>query len=273
MLRILFLGDIVARGGRGVVKSILPKLLDKYSPTVIIANAENAAGGFGIDLKSCDEIFASGVQIITSGNHIWKKKEIIQYLEKKSDKIIRPVNFPPDAPGKGYLIHELPNGKKLGVANAMGRVFMSELLDCPFRAADQLLENELSHCDYTFFDFHAETTSEKVAFGHHLDGRASVVVGTHTHVQTADERVLPGGTAYITDVGMCGPRNGVIGMEKEAVINKFTKAISSGFSPIVKGEMILNGVLVDIKEVSEEENGSPKQDVSIQRIYEVTLGK
>ncbi len=259
MPKILFLGDIVAKGGRTIVRDKLPELINKHAPDVVIANAENAAGGFGIDLKCCDEIFASGVQIITSGNHIWKKKEIIKYLENKPEKIIRPGNFPPGTPGNGYLIHHLPGGETLGVVNLMGRIFLGELLDCPFRKADELLLNELSNCTYTFFDFHAEATSEKVAFGLHLDGRASAVVGTHTHVQTADERALPEGTLYITDVGMCGPLNGVIGMEKDAIINKFISGMPTNFNALTKGTMCICGVIIELD----------KEKSSINRIFEI----
>lgn len=246
MIKILFFGDIVGRGGRSSIKTKIPELITKYSPDVIIANGENASGGFGIDLKTCDEIFASGVQIITSGNHIWKKKDIIKYLNNENKLILRPANFPKGAEGVGHLIYKFSNGLKLGVANLMGRVFMGDLIDCPFRCADEILANEFSECDFTLFDFHAEASSEKIAFGMHLDGRASVVLGTHTHVQTADERELSNGTLYITDVGMCGPLDSVIGMEKDAIINKFLSGISSNFGCVSKGNMQVCGVFIDL---------------------------
>jgi metallophosphoesterase (TIGR00282 family) len=262
MIKILFLGDVVAKGGRKVLRDKLPHLLKKTVPSLIVANGENAAGGFGLDLSTCDELFASGIQFITSGNHIWKKKEIITYLKNKSDRVIRPANYPEGAPGMGYLIHTFPDGKTIGIANLIGRVFMNDLVDCPFHKADVLLSGPLSHCDYTLFDFHAEATSEKVAMGMYLDGRVSAVVGTHTHIQTADERVLPGETAFITDVGMCGPLNSVIGMEKDSIIRRFMSGMSGSFSAVTKGAMCINGVLITLQKDS-------GKAVKIERVFDV----
>lgn len=261
MIKILFLGDIVSKTGRKIVKEVLPELKSQYEPSVTIANGENAAGGFGLDLSTCDEILSAGVELITTGNHIWKKKDIVKYLESKSQKLIRPANYPEGSPGNGFLIHVLPNGQTLGLANVMGRVFLSDLIDCPFRKIDEILSGPLSDCDYTFVDFHAEATSEKVAFGYHLDGRATIVVGTHTHVQTADERLLPEGTAYITDVGMCGPYDGVIGMDKDTIIKRFMSARSENFGS-AKGRAQLNAVLITLDEAT-------KKALKIERIFEI----
>jgi 2',3'-cyclic-nucleotide 2'-phosphodiesterase len=262
MIKILFLGDVVAKGGRKVLRDKLQQLLRKTAPSIVVANGENAAGGFGLDLSTCDELFASGIQYITSGNHIWKKKEIITYLKNKSDRVLRPANYPDGAPGAGYLIHTFANGKTIGIANLIGRLFMNDLVDCPFHKAKILIEGPLSDCDYTLFDFHAEATSEKVAMGMYLDGKVSAVVGTHTHIQTADERVLPGGTAFITDVGMCGPLNSVIGMEKEAIIRRFMTGMSGSFSAVTKGAMCINGVVITL----DEESGKA---LTIERVFEV----
>ena len=262
MFKLIFLGDVVSKLGRQAVREVMPELLNKYSPDVVIANGENAAGGFGLTLETCDEIFAAGIDIITTGNHIWKKKEIIKYLETKSDKIIRPANYPEGNPGKGFTKFTLSNGETLGVCNLIGRVFMNDLVDCPFKKADEILANELSDCKYTLFDFHSEATSEKVAFGAYLDARASIVLGTHTHVQTADERILPKGTAYITDVGMCGPYDSVIGMEKKEIIDRFVTARSSGFGSVSKGKKVVNGIYFE---------DSANQDKSIPLIKRINL--
>jgi metallophosphoesterase (TIGR00282 family) len=244
MYSVLFVGDIVAKTGREMLLSSLGDIITKYSPNLVIANGENAAGGLGLDVKTAKEIYDAGVQLITSGNHIWHKKEFIPYLNENSERVIRPINYPSGAPGSGSLIFEdKAKGVTIGVANALGRVFIPDLLSCPFRALDQLLETEFSKANIKFIDFHAEATSEKVAMGHFLDGRVSAVVGTHTHVQTADERILANGTAYISDVGMCGPRDGVIGVEAKYVIDRFITGRPTKFDS-AKGAAILNAVYI-----------------------------
>jgi metallophosphoesterase (TIGR00282 family) len=250
MNKILFLGDISGRSGRKIVKQCLKELVEKYTPSLIIANIENASGGLGVDLKCIKEIQNCGVNLLTSGNHIWSRKEIFPYLENESAKIIRPANYPDGAPGKGFTIYELPDGTKLGVLNIIGRVFIGDLTDCPFKAADKIITANLSTSDHIFVDFHAEATSEKVAMGYYLDGRVSAVVGTHTHVQTADERILPKGTAFITDVGMCGPHDSIIGADIEPILKRFTTGLPNKFES-QKGRGQLNAVLI---ELSNEKN-------------------
>lgn len=244
-LKILFLGDIVGRVGRRAVREQLPLLKEKHSPSVVIANGENSAGGFGIQPDTADEIFKAGVDLITTGNHVWSKREIYPYLDKHRDTILRPLNFPAGAPGSGQLLWTHASGVKLRVVNLIGRVFMPDLVDCPFQSVRLLFPDWAKEPAITFVDFHAEATSEKVAMGYLLDGHASVMVGTHTHVQTADERVLQGGTAYISDVGMCGPENGVIGCEREPIVEKFITGRPQRFD-VAPGPGIVNGVLATV---------------------------
>jgi metallophosphoesterase (TIGR00282 family) len=202
-MKVLFIGDIVGKSGRTAVKAFLPKFIERYKIDFVLANGENAAGGFGITEKVAAEIFSLGVHILTSGNHIWDKKEAIPYLYKES-RILRPINYPPGVPGYGSFIHTTQDGVKVAVLNVSGRVFMSNM-DCPFRASEEEIKKIKELTNIIIVDFHAEATSEKMAYGYFLDGKVSAVIGTHTHVQTADEKILPGGTAYITDVGMTGP--------------------------------------------------------------------
>ena len=243
MFTLLFLGDIVGRPGREVVSSVLPEIVKDKTPDLIIANGDNLAGGLGIDIKTAEEIFSLGVDIITNGNHIWKKKEIFKYLDKNKDKIVRPINYPIGAPGVGYLKWKTSLGVSIGIVNAMGRIYTEENLDCPFRLVREVFDGELKGCDIKFLDFHAEATSEKIALAKFLDGEVSAVVGTHTHVQTADEQILPGGTAYITDVGMCGPNTGVIGMRADLIIERFLTSLPNKFE-LAKGETIFNAVSI-----------------------------
>jgi 2',3'-cyclic-nucleotide 2'-phosphodiesterase len=247
MFSILFLGDIVGKIGRHVVRDELAALRQQHQPAIVVANGENAAGGLGIEPRTADEIFAAGVDVITTGNHIWSKKEVVSYLDSHCARIIRPYNYPPNAPGKGTVIWKAPNGASVAIVNLLGRVFMPELLDCPFRAADEVLAGEEGKADYVIVDIHAEATSEKIAMGYHLDGRATLVVGTHTHVQTADERLLPKGTAYITDVGMCGPYDSVLGIKSEIIVEKFITGLPARFD-LAKGPASLNGVIVHCDE-------------------------
>lgn len=258
--RFAFLGDIVGKAGRVALSALVPGLRSERQLDLVIANGENAAGGLGIDVSTANEIFAAGVDIITTGNHIWKKKEIDAYLQKHADTIIRPLNFPPGAPGNGLADWKTPDGFAVRIINLMGRVFMPDLVDCPFQAAEKLFTEQPPGIKCVVIDFHAEATSEKVAFGYHCDGRAALVAGTHTHVQTADEQLLPGGTAYITDAGMCGPVHSVIGIESASIVERFLTSRPTRFE-VAKGPGMINGVLV----VCDRESGKPK---SIERILQ-----
>ena len=212
-MKVLFIGDIVGRPGRQSVHRWLPELRRERVIDVVVANAENAAGGMGATPETLRELSDAGVQAFTMGNHVWRKEAMARALEQMPN-VIRPANYPPGAPGRGWVAIDLPCGRRLGLANVLGRVYM-EALDCPFRAADAALEALRGEANCVIVDVHAEATSEKVALGWHLDGRCGAVLGTHTHVQTADEWVLPRGTAYMTDVGMCGPLHSVIGVERD----------------------------------------------------------
>jgi len=244
-MKILFIGDIVGKVGRMAVKGLLPNIVDRYKIDFIIANGENAAGGFGVTEKTAVEMLGLGIHVITGGNHIWDKKDSIPYIAKEN-RILRPVNYPPGAPGYGSIVHTLPNGTKIGVLNIAGRVFMSAL-DCPFRTGKEEVERLKEFTNIIIVDFHAEATSEKVAFGYFIDGKVSAVIGTHTHVQTADEKILAGGTAYITDVGMTGPSVSVIGIEKEQIIERFLLQMPMKFE-VAKGEGIMCAVVIEIDE-------------------------
>ncbi len=245
MDRIIFLGDIFGKPGRRFLKAKLPEIIEEYKPDLVIANGENASGGLGLEAKAYLEIIKSGVQIITTGNHIWQKKDLLKFLEDYSDTLIRPANYPEGTPGYGSCIFQLPSGKKIGIFNLLGRVFIPDLVDCPFRKADSILSEKIfSKVDYSILDFHAEATSEKISMGFHLDGRVGAVLGTHTHVQTADERILPKGTAFITDVGMCGPHNSVIGVSPDTIIQRFMTARQTKFE-VAGGISQINGVCLD----------------------------
>ncbi len=246
-MRILILGDVVGRPARRAIRELVPGLTKKESIDLAIGNAENAAGGMGVDVKSAEELFASGLHVLTSGNHIWKKKEIFSYLEDHS-YLLRPANYPEGAPGRGWCEWQ-KNGLKVLVVNVQGRVFMPNHVDDPFRCVDRILQQHNQHSRVVVVDMHAEATSEKNAMGWYLDGRASVVYGTHTHIQTADERVLPNGTAYITDIGMCGPFDSVIGIEKEVVIEGFLTQLPRKFE-VAQDNIVLQGVIVDVDEGS-----------------------
>ncbi|MCW5937268.1 MAG: TIGR00282 family metallophosphoesterase [Fimbriimonadaceae bacterium] len=250
---ILFLGDIVGRPGREAVHRALPELRSEFQPRFTIVNGENSASGVGITPEIADELFISGVDVVTLGNHAFNKKEIYDYL-KKSHYIIRPANLPSANPGYGVTTIER-DGTRLKVVNLCGRVFLDGY-DDPFRAIDEILEQ----CDtpHVFIDFHAEATSEKVAFGFHVEGRATAVVGTHTHVTTADEQVLPGGTAYITDVGMCGPQPSVIGVDKDIILHRFRTGLPTRFEVAEKPGVVC-GVVIKVE-------GSSGRALAIQRI-------
>ena len=216
--RVLFLGDIVGEPGRTAVTTTLPTLIERHRPDLVIANGENVAGGLGITPRTADKLHEAGVDVLTTGNHVYRHRDVYEYLDR-SDRIVRPANYLESSPGKGHTVIE-KDGVRWGIVNLSGNVFM-EQAQSPFHVADRLLSHLRDSADYVFVDFHAEATSEKVAMGWHLDGRALAVVGTHTHVPTADGRVLPGGTAFISDVGMTGARGGVIGVKKEQILERF----------------------------------------------------
>ncbi len=245
-MRLLFLGDIVGRSGRTAVCEALPGLIARHSLDFVIINGENSAGGFGITEPILNELIDAGADCITLGNHAFDQKETLVYIERH-DRLVRPLNFPLGTPGRGATMLKARNGADVLVINAMGRVFMTDL-DCPFRAID----NEVSACklktgaDVIFIDFHAEATSEKQALGVFLDGRVSGIVGTHTHTPTSDHRVLPGGTAYMSDAGMCGDYNSVLGMETDEPINRFLTKIPRGRFEPATGPATLSGFAIDI---------------------------
>ena len=239
---ILAVGDIVGRPGRKAVQKLLPDLRQQYKLDLVIANGENAAGGFGLTLPTANELLDAGVDVLTSGNHIWAQKEIIPHLDSEMP-ILRPLNYPPGVPGKGYIINN-----QAMVVNLIGRTFIGNF-DCPFRAMDKLLVEVKPKPVVIIVDFHAEATSEKMAMGRYLDGRVSAVLGTHTHVGTIDVQLLPQGTAYTTDIGMTGPIDSIIGDEAKAVINRFLTAMPHHLS-VGKGKTIFNAVLVRVDENS-----------------------
>lgn len=243
-LRVLLLGDVVGASGRAMFQKYSPFLREKHSIDAIVVNGENSCQGRGITSRIVKFFKHNGADVITSGNHIWFNREIYSYLKEHQD-LLRPANFPSCTPGVGVTTF-MCKDIVIGVINLQGRVFMKEHTDCPFRAADSLLTYLRSKTNIIVVDFHAEATSEKMAMGHYLDGRVSAVVGTHTHVQTADERVLPGGTAFVSDLGMAGALNGMLGMNKEAIIENFLTQMPSRFTVDIKPPFVLSGVYVDI---------------------------
>lgn len=245
MTRLLFIGDIVGRPGRELLRRGLSALVSHYRVDLVIANVENAAAGFGVTPDIADDFLSYGVHVMTGGNHTWDKKEIIPYFAERP-QLLRPLNMPAGTPGRGSYIARATNGVPVAVINAMGRVFMTAI-DDPFRVVADEIAGLRSEARIVFVDFHAEATSEKVAMGWHLDGRATAVVGTHTHVQTADERVLPQGTAYISDVGMTGPHDSVIGVERSAIIQRFLTGMPQRFETATENPR-LNGVVVEADE-------------------------
>lgn len=247
MIRFLFIGDIVGRPGRDLVKRGVAALRDYHQLDLVIANAENAAAGFGITRELGEQILDSGVDVMTSGNHIWDKKEAIDYIGIEP-RLLRPLNFPEGVPGNGSYIARTEGGVSVGVINAMGRVFMLSI-DDPFAGVLREIEKVKQRARIVFVDFHAEATSEKVAMGWHLDGRVTAVVGTHTHVQTADERILPKGTAYLTDVGMTGPHDSVIGVEVAPALGRFVNGMPARFETATANPR-LNGVIVEADETT-----------------------
>ncbi|HVU08380.1 MAG TPA: TIGR00282 family metallophosphoesterase [Verrucomicrobiae bacterium] len=257
-MKLLFIGDIVGEPGRKAVKTLLPKLREQHALDFVIANGENSAGGSGITPKTAAEIFSAGVDVITSGDHLWDQKEVLELLADEK-RFLRPLNYPPDVPGRGTGIFEI--GKlKIAVVNAQGRTFMQPPLDNPFLIAADEVKKLRERTKIIFVDFHAEATSEKIAFARFLDGQVSAVVGTHTHVQTADEQIFPGGTAYLSDAGFTGPHESVLGREIEPVIKKFLTAMPQRFE-VAKNNVILHGAVIEIDEVS-------GKAIQIQRVAE-----
>jgi 2',3'-cyclic-nucleotide 2'-phosphodiesterase len=251
-MRILFLGDVVGRPARRAIRARLRDLRTQEALDFVIANGENAAGGKGIDVDSAEELFDAGVDVITSGNHIWQHRQIIPYFEREP-RLLRPANFAAECPGAGWVVRAARDGTQVAVLNLIGRVFMGSF-DCPFRRADAALKAIAREGRVVVVDMHGEATSEKVAMGWYLDGRVSAVVGSHTHVQTADERVLPGGTAYLTDAGMCGPIDSVIGMRKEEVLQRFRNQMPVRFE-VAPGPVILQGAILEIDRLSGRADG------------------
>lgn len=259
--RIIFIGDVTGKYGRRMLSKVIPMARIKYDPDLVIANGENSAGGLGIIHKTAFEMFQAGVDIITTGNHVWDKKDALTLL-KDDQRILRPLNFPPSAPGKGYTVFNTENKGDALIINLQGRVFMDPVVDNPFLVIDAFLAEH----DYKiiFIDFHAEATAEKQALGFFLDGRVSAVLGTHTHVQTTDLRILEGGTAYQSDVGMTGPQDSVIGMKREAVIQKFVTGINQRFE-VAKGNLFMDMTLLDI-----DPNTGKTVNTELMRIFEST---
>jgi metallophosphoesterase (TIGR00282 family) len=246
-MRLLFLGDVVGRSGRTVVAERLPALRERWSLDLVVINGENSAGGFGITEAIYEEFVAAGADAVTLGNHSFDQREALVFIER-AESLIRPVNFPKGTPGRGATVVEARNGARVLVVNVMGQVFMGPALDDPFRAVEAELDAcPLGHgCDAVLVDVHAEATSEKQAFGLMLDGRASVVVGTHTHTPTADQRILPGGTAYMSDAGMCGDYDSCLGMKKDEPISRFLRKLPSGRFEPADGPATLSGLAVEL---------------------------
>ena len=258
-MKILMIGDVVGKPGRDCVRDLLPKVIENYQVDFTIANGENLAAGTGFNEKTANELFSYGVNVLTMGNHVWDKKEAIAYIEREK-RIVRPANYPPGTPGQGSAVFTV-KGTKIAVVNASGRVFMPAL-DCPFRVLEDVVKELQQETPLVFVDFHAEATSEKIAMGRYLAGRVSAVVGTHTHVQTADEQILAGNTAYITDTGMTGPYESVLGIDPEIVLKKFITQMPVRFEVMDKGAVQFNAVVVDI----DENNGKAR---TIERIYDI----
>jgi metallophosphoesterase (TIGR00282 family) len=242
MLNLIFIGDIFGEPGRRALERLLPRLRDEMAVDLVVANGENAAGGLGLTERLAREIWGCGVDVITTGNHVWKQRDLLPVLDEE-DRVLRPANFPPGVPGRGHVIVEAA-GYKVGVVNLQGRVYMNEL-DDPFRCLDGLLAGPLAEANCVVIDMHAEASSEKQALAWYADGRVAAVVGTHTHVQTADEKILPKGTAYISDLGLTGPHRSVIGMDPAAAISRFLTQQPMRFK-VAKGDVRLQGALVKV---------------------------
>jgi len=259
-MRILFIGDMVGKPGRRALRELLPRIVAERAIDFVIANCENAASGFGVTREIVEELYENRIDVLTSGNHIWDKKEVMGYIGEY-EALLRPANYPSDVPGYGSIVMPHPSGQYIGVVNLMGRVFMQPL-DCPFRTADRELERLRKKAKIIVVDMHAEATSEKIALGWYLDGRVSAVIGTHTHVQTADERILPEGTAYLTDAGMTGSFDSVIGIRKELILDRFLTQLPNKFE-VAKSDVRLQGVILNIEEASGKSLGIERLSVKL----------
>jgi 2',3'-cyclic-nucleotide 2'-phosphodiesterase len=259
-MKILFIGDIVGKPGRRAVKELLPSLVAGREVDLVVANCENAAAGFGITRDIVEELYDAHIDILTSGNHVWDKREVLEFIEDY-ETLLRPANYPTTVPGRGSVIMPTAGGIYVGVLNLAGRIFMQPI-DCPFTAAKKAIAGLKMKTDVIIVDIHAEATSEKKALGWYLDGYVSAVLGTHTHVQTADDEVLPQGTAYISDVGMTGPFDSVIGIKKDAIIERFLTQIPNKFD-IAKGDVRLQGVLLDIDPISGRANSIERVSIKL----------
>jgi metallophosphoesterase (TIGR00282 family) len=248
----MLVGDVIGRPGRRAFRKYVQQLRREKAVDVVIANGENSAAGKGLTRTSLDELYSGGADIVTTGNHVWDKKDVLEFIDQEPF-LIRPANYPDGTPGKGYCLYPF-KAKTIGVMNLSGRSFMPAL-DCPFQKVDALLHEIQKQCDIIFLDFHAETTSEKMAMGWYLDGRVNGVVGTHTHIQTADERILPKGTAYITDLGMVGPWNSVLGVQTDKIIYKFTTGMPVRFEVEAEGPQVFSAVIVEIDDKSNQTLG------------------
>jgi metallophosphoesterase (TIGR00282 family) len=262
-MRVLFIGDIVGSPGREIVRDRLSDLVSQKRIDLVIANGENSASGFGITPKIVEELLKGGVHVISGGNHSWDRREILEFMPYEP-RLLRPANFPDGNPGSGMYVGTAKNGVKYAVINLQGRVFLPAI-DDPFRKADELLAGLFADVAMVLVDMHAETTSEKIALGWYLDGRATAVVGTHTHVATADERVLPQGTAYITDVGMTGPHAGVIGMNRAGIVKKFLDGLPARFE-VALGDVQMNAVLIETDDEGPRNSAGRLQASSIERL-------
>lgn len=255
-MKVLFIGDIMGDPGRKAIARVLPRVIAEHQVDLVIGNGENAAGGFGITPEIAQDLFDLGLSVITTGNHAWDKKELLDYF-RQDERILRPANYPEGVPGRGSLIVETAGGARLGVLQLMGRVYMP-MVDCPFQVARRELARLKQDASAVIVDMHAEATSEKMAMGHYLDGEVAAVVGTHTHVQTADEQILPKGTAYLTDIGMTGPLHSVIGIKKELAIEKFLTQMPRRFE-VASGPAVFCAALIEL-------DGGLGKALNIQRI-------
>ncbi|HXJ45280.1 MAG TPA: TIGR00282 family metallophosphoesterase [Candidatus Dormibacteraeota bacterium] len=262
-MRVLFIGDIVGSPGREIVRERLADLVSTRRIDLVIANGENSAAGFGITPRIAEELFGYGIEVLSGGNHSWDKREILEFMPHER-RLLRPANFPDSNPGAGMYVGTARNGVKYAVINVQGRIFMPSNED-PFRKVDELLATLPADVGFVLVDMHAETTSEKMALGWYLDGRVTAVVGTHTHVTTADERILPAGTAYITDVGMTGPHDGVIGMDRVGIVKKFLDGMPARFE-VAQGNVQMNCVLIETDEAGSRNGGGRLQAISIERL-------
>src|SRR5256714_983712 len=262
-MRVLFIGDIVGSPGRQIVQDRLADIVAQKQIDLVIANGENAASGFGITTRLADDLLGMGIEVLTGGNHSWDRKEILEYMPHQP-RLLRPANFPDGAPGSGAFVGTAKNGIKYAVLNLQGRVFLTPI-DDPFRKADTELAKLPPDVAFILVDMHAETTSEKLAMGWYLDGRVTAIVGTHTHVPTADEHVLPGGTAFIADVGMTGPHGGVIGMDREGIIKRFLDGLPARFE-VASGDVQMNCVLIETNDTGERNAAGRLRASSIERL-------